>query len=82
METEKGSLNIKRCSTPNSLIDNKKGDISVALCTVAPRPGLFSNQFWDELRSYATLNYLIIKVMNNREVGLILVVLAILSTDL
>ena len=47
--------------------------------TLAPQGGLFSNQFWDELRSYATLNYLIIKVMNNREVGLILVVLAILS---
>ena len=36
METEKGSLKIKRCSMPNSLIDNKKGDISVALCTLAP----------------------------------------------
>ena len=36
METEKGSLKIKRCSTPNSLIGNKKGDISVALCTLAP----------------------------------------------
>ena len=57
----------------------KKGDISVALSSLAPQGGLFSNQFWDELRSYATLNYLIIKVMNNREVGLILVVLAILS---
>ena len=45
----------------------------------APQAGLFSNQFWDELRVYATLNYLIIQVMNNREVGLILVVLAILS---
>jgi hypothetical protein len=26
----------KRCNYPNSLIDNKKGDISVALCTLAP----------------------------------------------
>jgi hypothetical protein len=26
----------KRCNYPNSLIDNKKGDISVALCTFAP----------------------------------------------
>jgi hypothetical protein len=58
----------------------KKPHISVRL--FAPQAGLFSNQFWDELRVYATLNYLIIKVMNNREVGLILVVLAILSTDL
>jgi len=39
METEKGSLKIKRCSTPNSLIGNKKGDISVALCTLAPLIG-------------------------------------------
>jgi hypothetical protein len=44
----------------------------------APQGGLFSNQFWDELRVYATLNYLFIQVMNNLEVGLILVVLAIL----
>jgi hypothetical protein len=29
----------KRCSYPNSLIDNKKGDISVALCTLAPLIG-------------------------------------------
>jgi len=27
---------IKRCSYPNSLKDNKKGDISVALCSLAP----------------------------------------------
>ena len=57
----------------------KKGDISVAFFSWAPQGGLFSNQFWDELRSYATLNYLIIKVMNNREVGLILVVQAVFS---
>jgi hypothetical protein len=56
----------------------KKGDISVALSTLAPQGGLFSNQFWDELRVYAALNYLFIQVMNNRDVGSILVVLAIL----
>jgi hypothetical protein len=44
----------------------------------APQGGLFSNQFWDELRVYRNLNYLVIQVMNNLEVGLILVVLAIL----
>jgi hypothetical protein len=27
----------------------KKGDISVALSSLAPQAGLFSNQFWDEL---------------------------------
>ena len=54
----------------------KRGRNDLFLIT-APQVGLFSNQFWDELRSYATLNYLIIKVMNNREVGLILVILAI-----
>jgi hypothetical protein len=56
----------------------KKGDISVALSSLAPQGGLFSNRFWDELRVYATLNYLFIQVMKNHEVGLILVVLAIL----
>jgi len=45
---------------------------------LAPQGGLFSNQFWDELRVYAALNYLFIQVMKNHEVGLILVVLAIL----
>jgi hypothetical protein len=40
--------------------------------------GLLSNQFWDELRVYATLNYLFIQLMNNREVGLILIGLSIL----
>ena len=54
----------------------KKPHIAVRL--LAPQNGLFSNQFWDELRSYATLDYLIIQMMNNREVGLILVILAIL----
>ena len=44
----------------------------------APQAGLFSNQFWDELRVYATLNYLIIQVVHNRGVVLILIVLAIL----
>ena len=44
----------------------------------APDSVLLSNQFWDELRVYATLNYLFIQVMKNHEVGLILVVLAIL----
>lgn len=64
------------------MIDNsklkttKKPHIAVRL--FAPQNGLFSNQFWDELRSYATLDYLIIQMMNNREVGLILVILAIL----
>lgn len=48
------------------------------MASLAPQNGLFSNQFWDELRSYATLDYLIIQMMNNREVGLILVILAIL----
>jgi hypothetical protein len=56
----------------------KKGDISVALSSLAPQGGLFSNQFWDELRVYATLNYLIIQVVHNRGVVLILIVLAIL----
>ena len=27
---------MKRCNYSNSLTDNKKGDISVALCTLAP----------------------------------------------
>ena len=45
---------------------------------LAPQGGLFSNQFWDELRVYATLNYLIIQVVHNRGVVLILIVLAIL----
>ena len=44
----------------------------------APQGGLFSNQFWDELRAYAALNYLIIQVVNNCGVLLILIVLAIL----
>jgi hypothetical protein len=43
-----------------------------------PQTGLFSNRFWDELRVYAALNYLIIQVVNNRRVVLILIVLAIL----
>ena len=30
----------KRCSYPNALKDNKKGDISVALCSFAPPSGL------------------------------------------
>jgi hypothetical protein len=54
----------------------KKPHITARL--LAPRGGLFSNQFWDELRVYATLNYLFIQVVNNREFVLILVVLAIL----
>jgi hypothetical protein len=56
----------------------KKGDISVALSSLAPQGGLFSNQFWDELRGYSTLNYLFIQTINKREVRLILFVLAIL----
>ncbi len=59
-----------------SLFLKKKPHISVRL--LAPQGGLFSNQFWDELRVYATLNYLIIQVVNNRRVVLILIVLAIL----
>jgi hypothetical protein len=56
----------------------KKGDISVALSSLAPQGGLFSNKFWDELRGYSTLNYLFIQTINKREVRLILFVLAIL----
>jgi hypothetical protein len=32
---------------------------------LAPQAGLFSNQFWDELRAYATLNYLFNSVLCN-----------------
>jgi hypothetical protein len=45
----------------------KKKQVDVDLFSLfAPQGGLFSNQFWDELRVYRTLNYLIIQVMNNR----------------
>jgi hypothetical protein len=57
----------------------KKGDISVALSNLAPQAGLFSNQFWDELRVYATLNYLFIQVVNNGGFVLILIGLVILK---
>jgi hypothetical protein len=60
------------------LIGKEKAIISDGLSSVAPQGGLFSNQFWDELRVYATLNYLIIQVVHNRGVVLILIVLAIL----
>jgi hypothetical protein len=60
-----------------SLFLKKKPHIAVRL--FAPQGGLFSNQFWDELRVYAALNYLIIQVVNNRGVGSILVTLAIFS---
>ena len=64
-------------------IQIKKGShcYSMTLFTffLAPQGGLFSNQFWDELRVYATLNYLFIQVMKNHEVGSILIVLAIFS---
>jgi len=36
METEKGSLKIKRCNSPNSLIDKEKAIISDGLSSVAP----------------------------------------------
>jgi len=60
------------------LDETKKPHISVRLSLFAPQGGLLSNQFWDELRVYATLNYLFIQLMNNREVGLILIGLSIL----
>jgi len=41
----------------------KKGDISVALSCLAPQGGLFSNRFWDELRVYATLKYLVVQLI-------------------
>ena len=36
LSTEVNQRKTKRCNYPNSLIDNKKGDISVALYTLAP----------------------------------------------
>jgi hypothetical protein len=36
LSTEVNQRKTKRCNYPNSLTDNKKGDISVALCTLAP----------------------------------------------
>lgn len=40
---------LKRCSSPNSLKDKEKGDISVALCTCAPPNVQLSNQFIEDL---------------------------------
>jgi hypothetical protein len=74
--------NFALCSTSKTIENKGKGikkpHISDGLSSVAPQGGLFSNQFWDELRVYATLNYLIIQVVHNRGVVLILIVLAIL----
>jgi hypothetical protein len=39
LSTEVNQRKTKRCNYPNSLIDNKKGDISVALYTLAPLLG-------------------------------------------
>jgi hypothetical protein len=36
LSTEVNQRKTKRCNYPNSLTDNKKGDISVALCNPAP----------------------------------------------
>jgi hypothetical protein len=51
----------KRCNQPNELPDKEKAIISDGLSNEAPQGGLFSNQFWDELRVYATLNYMLFK---------------------
>jgi hypothetical protein len=44
-------------------MDKEKAIISDGLSSLAPQAGLFSNQFWDELRAYATLNYLFNSVL-------------------
>jgi hypothetical protein len=43
--------------------------------TLAPQAGLFSNQFWDELRSYANLNYMVIQVIKSNPVVLVVIFL-------
>ena len=52
------SLIDERCSKPNSLMDKEKAIISDGLSNMAPQGGLFSNQFWDELRVYGTIERL------------------------
>ena len=49
-------LKYKRCNYPNSLIDNKKGDISVALCTLAPLTGERCN--YNAMIEYVTVRKL------------------------
>jgi len=58
LSTEVNQRKTKRCNYPNSLTDNKKGDISVALCTVAP--------LFDERCNYnAMIEYVAIRKLFN-----------------
>jgi len=57
------------------MIDKEKAIISDGLSGVAPQAGLFSNQFWDELRAYATLNYLFNRIIGGFLLPLICILL-------
>jgi len=55
---------------------SKKKEVKKDLLPIiAPRAGLFSDQFCDELRSYANLNYMVIHVMKSNLVVLVVIFL-------